>query len=125
MFGTSSVPLGIWVALFGILVGGTISVVGRIIEWLQRKRLPRLGQKVTSEDVRRIRLLVIMGAEMEIRELLKQAIDRGIAIENLPALHQLLQRFYMHPDRYERVPSIKDASLKMTLPPFDGSKMKV
>lgn len=104
------------------LLACTILFVGLVaIWWSRRPQLPRLGQKMTAKEERRVRLIVIMGAEMEIRELLKQAIDEGIAIENLPALHALLQRFYMHPDRYERIPSINDASIRGTPLPYEGA----
>lgn len=121
MFDPSEVSLQIWVALFGVLIVGSISIVWRILEWLQKERLPRLGQKMTSEDLRRITLLIVIDdVELEIRKLLKQAIDEGIAIENLPKLHVLLQRVYMHPDRYQRFPDIRDASVQGHPLPYEG-----
>ena len=101
-----------WVGLFGILVGVIISIIGRIvvIKWMRRKRVPRLGRKMTLEEEDRIGTLTVMDIEQEIQELLIQAIREDIDTSDLPALQVLLLNVYMFPGNYDRLPNSWDIS---------------
>lgn len=97
-------------------------VVATVARWVWSKtQQPHLGQKMTLKQERRIKSLPIVRVELEIRQLLKEAIDTGINISDLPTLEALLVLVYQHPERYERFPSIKDASIKGKPLPYRGS----
>ena len=83
------------------LLACMILFVGLVaVWWSRRPQSPRLGQKLTDDEVRRIKLLVGFDVELEIRGLLKQAIDRGIEINKLTKFEGLLQKIYMNPSIY-------------------------
>lgn len=110
----------IWQITPFTIIGAVI--LATVARWICDKlQQPHLDQKITSKQERRIKSLPVIKVELEIRQLLKEAVDQGINISDLSVLETLLVLVYRHPERYERLPNIKDASIKGKPIPQCGS----
>lgn len=71
-------------------------------------RYPRLGQRLTSKQIRRFKELAKEDKEKEIRALIRQALDKEIDPDKIPMFCFALFAVYKNPDAYKKIPDIDD-----------------